>query len=120
MNIYLDDDSADHLLVRLLRVDGHDITTPACAGIAGSADPIHLLHAATDQRALLTSNHDDLLALHNLVVQTGGHHRGILVIRKDNDSRRDMTQRAIARAVRNFETAGVPAADGFHILNHWR
>jgi hypothetical protein len=120
MKLHLDDDTADRLLVRLLLGDGHDVTTPADANIAGAADPIHLLHAATEARALLTSNHGDFLALHNLVVQTGGHHEGILVVRKDNDPRRDMTQRMIVRAIRNLEVASVPLHDGFHILNHWR
>jgi hypothetical protein len=31
-----------------------------------------------------------------------------------------MNDRAIARAIGNLESAGVPIANELHILNHWR
>ena len=37
MRLYLDDDSADPRLIRLLRGDGHDVQTPADVGLAGSS-----------------------------------------------------------------------------------
>ncbi|MBW3598599.1 MAG: DUF5615 family PIN-like protein [Planctomycetes bacterium] len=120
MKLYLDDDMADRLLLRLLTSDGHDVIAPADAGLAGSSDPIHLLYAAGCDRPILTGNHEDFFDLHNLVIQTGGHHSGILVVRKDNDRRRDLTPRGIAPALRNLESAGIPLADAFHIVNHWR
>ena len=69
---------------------------------------------------MLTQNHDDFKLLHELVRLVGGHHPGMFVVRKDNDPTRDMSPKAIGRAIRNLATAGVPIADSFHILNHWR
>jgi hypothetical protein len=55
-----------------------------------------------------------------LVQATHGRHAGILVVRSDNDVRRDMKDRDIVRAIANLVAAGIPVANEFHILNHWR
>jgi hypothetical protein len=120
MRLYLDDDSIDAGLIRLLRRDGHDVQIPADVGLAGRSDPTHLAHAIRDQRALLTRNHKDFDDLHNLVLAANGHHNGILVVRYDNDPRNNMSSGDIARAIRNLENAGVPIADSYHELNHWQ
>ncbi len=121
MRLYIDDDSVDPGLIRMLRRDGHDVQVPADVGLAGSSDQAHLAHAIRDQRAILTKNHDDFEALHDLVVAAaGGHHCGILVIRYDNNPRNTMSLADIARAVRNLERAGVAFADSYHELNHWQ
>ena len=57
MRLYIDDDSVDPGLLRLLRRDGHDVQTPADVGRAGSSDQVHLAHAIRDRRALLTRNY---------------------------------------------------------------
>jgi hypothetical protein len=49
-----------------------------------------------------------------------GHHLGILVVRKDNDLRRDLKPAGIVRALTNLLAAGVPIVDNYHILNHYR
>lgn len=118
--LYLDDDSAQALLVRLLLADGHDVEVPAKAGIAGMKDPVHFMYAIRTGRILLTHNHDDFKLLHELVLLVSGHHPGILVVRRDNDPTRDLKPRGITRAVRNLVAAGVPIADHLTILNHWR
>jgi hypothetical protein len=120
MNLYLDDDSAKVYLVRLLRKAGHQVTTPADAGIPGVSDPRHLIHTVRQDLILLTRNHDDFEDLRLLVQATGGKHPGLLVVRADNDRSRDMKDRDIVRAVANLEQAGVPIVNEFHILNHWR
>jgi RNA polymerase sigma factor (sigma-70 family) len=58
--------------------------------------------------------------LHDLIMQAAGHHPGILVIRRDNDPKRDMTPRGIVQAIGNLIAAGVALQDQFTILNHWR
>ncbi len=120
MRLYLDDDSAAALLVRLLGNAGHDVLVPADVGLAGEDDAIHLTYAVKDDRVLLTGNHRDFLNLHNLVMHTGGHHPGILVVRRDNDPTRDLTPSGIVRAIRNVEAANIPVRDDYVILNHWR
>jgi hypothetical protein len=120
MRLYLDDDSAAALLARLLRQAGHDVEIPADARLTGEDDVVHLTYAVKEDRVFLTGNHRDSLNLHNLVMQVKGHHPGILVVRRDNDPRRELTPAGIVRAIRNFETANVPVADEYVILNHWR
>jgi predicted nuclease of predicted toxin-antitoxin system len=120
MKLYLDDDMAAPLLARLLRNAGHDVLVPADAGRSGDDDPVHFRHAAMNGRAIITGNHDDFENLHELVVDLGGHHSGVLAVRKDNDPNRDLKAAGIVRAVRNLLAANAPIADQFIILNHWR
>ncbi|MCZ6794451.1 MAG: DUF5615 family PIN-like protein [Planctomycetota bacterium] len=120
MRIYLDDDMASSLLTRLFRDAGHDVELPGETGTVGADDPVHLTHAMREGRAILTGNYGDFTALHDLVMAAGGHHYGILVVRRDNDARRDLTPRGIVRAVGNLQSSGVSIKDGLHILNHWR
>jgi hypothetical protein len=121
MRVYVDDDSVDAVLLRLLRRDGHDVQIPADVGLPGSSDQVHLAHAIRDLRAMLTRNYRDFEDLHDLVVSAAtGHHRGILAVRFDNNPRNNMSAGDIARAVGNLEKAGVPIADCYHELNHWQ
>lgn len=120
MRIYLDDDTAAPLLAVLLRNAGHDVQLPRDVGMAGSDDAVHLTHAIRDQRVCLTKNYGDFQNLHNLIMEAQGHHPGILLIREDNDPKRDLKPRDIVRAIANLLSAGVPVADGCQALNHWR
>jgi hypothetical protein len=120
MNLYLDDDSAAALLVTLLRQAGHDVQVPADVGLSGEKDPIHLAHAVGADRVFLSHNYRDFQLLHNLIMVCQGHHPGILVVRKDNDPRRDLNAAGIVRTIAKLVAAGVPIADEYHILNHWR
>ena len=49
-----------------------------------------------------------------------GHHRGILVVRRDNNPRRDLDEKGIVRAIGKLLAAGAQIQDHFHALNHWR
>jgi hypothetical protein len=120
MRLYLDDDSADPLLARLLRNAGHHVRLPAEIGHVGSHDAVHLKLAIREDRVLLSGNHDDFAFLHDLVLEARGHHPGILVVRRDNDPKRDLTPRGIVRAVGNLLSANFVMLDQLQILNHWR
>ena len=120
MRIYLDDDSAAPLLVRLLRQAGHDVQVPGDVRLTGEDDAVHLTYAAKDDRALLTGNHRDFLNLHNLIMQVKGHHPGIIVVRRDNDPKRDLSPSGIARAIRKLMASNITVRDEYIILNHWR
>lgn len=121
MRLYIDDDSVDPGLIRLLHRDGHDVRIPADVGMVGSSDQAHLAYAIRDQRTILTRNSGDFQDLHDLVVAAaGGHHCGILVVLYDDNPRNNMSLADTARAVRNLEHAGVPIADSYHELNHWQ
>ena len=55
-----------------------------------------------------------------LIMQAGGHHPGLLIVRRNNDPTRDLTPRGIVRAIANLLAASVPLPDKVHILTHWR
>lgn len=120
MRLYLDDDSASALLTRLLRQAGHDVRLPAEIGMSGENDAVHLTHAVLERRVLISRNHDDFEELHNLVMAVEGHHPGVLVVRKDNDPKRDLKIPGIVRAIAKLLATGVPVDDHFYVLNHWR
>jgi hypothetical protein len=120
MRLYLDDDSVARALIVTLRKAGHVVQIPADIGLMGEADPVHFLHAIREQRLLLSSNHDDFEDLHELVVYSGGSHPGVLIVRKDDDHRRDMTVNQIVRAIGNLLASSIPLQDSLTVLNHWR
>jgi len=120
MKMYLDDDSAAGLLARLLRQEGHDVQLPTDVRLSGEDDAVHLTHTAKEDRVLLTGNHRDFLKLHNLVIQVNGQHPSILVVRRDNDPKRDLSPAGVVRAIRKFLAANIPVRNEYVILNHWR
>jgi predicted nuclease of predicted toxin-antitoxin system len=120
MTLYLDDDTASPLLATLLRKAGHDVVLPSDVGMDGKPDPAHLKYAIHNARACLTKNYDDFLLLHELVLESRGSHPGILVVRQENNPVRDLTPKGIVAAVRKLESAGVPVANEYVVLNHWR
>ncbi len=120
MRLYRDDDSAGKLLVRTLRARGHDILTPTDTALVGAADAVHFRHALREGRVLLSRDYEDFKNLHDLVVESGGHHPGLLIVRRDNDPRRDMKAAGIARALENLMAAGMALPDQYVVLNHWR
>ena len=120
MNLYLDDDSSQALLVRLLRREGHTVITSMDAGMSGRKDAEHFAAAIQLVHVLLTHNHEDFDALHELIRISGGQHVGVFTVRRDNDKSKDMKPSDIVRAIRNLVAAAVPVADQLIVLNHWR
>jgi hypothetical protein len=43
-----------------------------------------------------------------------------LAVRQENNPARDLTVKGIVAAIRKLEAAGVPIANEYIILNHWR
>jgi hypothetical protein len=116
----MDDDSVGGLLVKLLRTAIHDVLFPTDIGTAGKKDPEHFIHAIRRSRVLFTRNYRDFELLSDLVLSAGGHHPGVLVVRRDNNRKRDMKPHDIVRAIGNLLKAGIPIEDGYHILNSYR
>jgi hypothetical protein len=86
-------------------------------GLAGEWDPVQLTFAIQQARIILTRNYCGFEDLHNLLQVAQGHHPGILVIRRDNDPKRNMSPKDIVRALSNLEAAGVPIGDQYLVLN---
>lgn len=120
MNLYIDDDSAEGVLVKLLRAAGHDVVVPKDIGFAGRDDSQHMQQAVAGSRVMLTKNYDDYQNLHDLILICGGHHPGILVVRQDNDKNRNMSPHGIVVAIANLIARSVPLPDSYHILNWYR
>jgi hypothetical protein len=120
MRLYVDDDLASPLLAQLLRRAGHDVRLPAELAMTGNHDADHLRQAVREGRVCLSCNYRDFEFLHLLVLETQGHHPGILIGRLDNNPRRDLKPRDIVRAIAKLETANVALTDQYIILNHWR
>jgi hypothetical protein len=118
--LYVDEDTADGILLKLLVKAGHDVVAPTGEGLSGTTDPRQLIHSIRTQRALLTHIYKDFKDLHDLIKASGGSHRGILVVRKDNDSTRDLTTRGIVNAIRKLEDSGQTIECEYQTLNHWR
>jgi predicted nuclease of predicted toxin-antitoxin system len=120
MNLYLDDNRIDARLHGLLRKAGHTVIRPADVRLSGSSDTKHLEHAVRNGLIILTADRLDFWELHELVLTSGGHHPGILLVRFDNDRSRDIRPHHIVRAIGKLERSGVPIADQVTVLNHWR
>jgi len=120
MRLYLDDDMASALLARLLRDAGNDVQLPLETEMSGASDPVHLAYCMGQGRCLLSGNHDDFLELHDLIMHADGHHPGILIVRRDNNPKRDLIPKGIVQTVQNLESSGVEIENHFHILNHWK
>ncbi len=120
MRLYLDDDVAARLLIQLSRQAGHDVWVPIENGTDGLSDVRHFVRAITDARVLLTLNYDDFNDLHLLLQTASGRHPGLIVIRKDNDSARDMSPRGIVNALRKLELTESVIENQYVILNYWR
>jgi hypothetical protein len=118
MNLYLDDNRVGAALINTLRRQGHTVVSPR--GLLGVSDARHLRHAVVQRLAMVTGDSDDFRALHELVVDAGGQHPGILLVHYDNDARRDMKAKHIARAIAKLEQAGLDLSNQVVILNHWR
>src|SRR5262249_8836550 len=97
-----------------------DVELTQGTGLSGEPDSVQLTHAISNARVLLSKNYRDFEYLHNLIAVARGHHLGILVVRQDNDPKRDLSPRDIVRAIAKLAATGIPVADSYHILNQWR
>ena len=120
MRVLIDENMSSRRLAVRLQSAGHDVVLATDVGLASVSDARVLTWAVAQDRPVLTRDHEDFADLHDLVMTVVGHHPGILVVRFDNDSRHNLTERAIATALENLESSGMAVADRIHVLNHWR
>jgi hypothetical protein len=120
MMLDLDEDIASSRLTQLLRQADHDVRLPIEAGLAGRRDAEHLRYCIGEGRSCLSRNYADFESLHHLVRDSGGHHPGILIVRRDNNPRRNLKPRDIVKALANLATAGISLADQYISLNAWK
>ena len=84
------DENFPRQAVTALRALGHDIQTATEAGLANRqvSDADVLVYASREQRAVLTLNRRDFIALHN----ASADHAGIVVCTQDPDTVRQARQ----------------------------
>jgi predicted nuclease of predicted toxin-antitoxin system len=111
MRLYLDEDLSSPRLAQTLRQAGHDVQTPADVGMRGESDAAQFAYGVRDSRVCFTRDYGDWEDLHDLVLAVQGHHPGILVLRQDNDPRRNLKPHEIVRAIRNIEAANYDLTD---------
>ncbi len=120
MKIYLDDNFTQRVFVALLRKAGHSIVRPSDANLAGASDARHLEHAIRAGLVVLSKDASDFNDLHKLVLTSGGSHPGVVLVRYDNDSTRDLTPKQVVSALGKLERSGLNLSGLAIILNHWR
>jgi hypothetical protein len=115
LRLLVDEDSQAKTLVRLLIEAGHDVLTAEAAGLNGLDDADVLAHAVRSQRALLTRNCGDFVALHS----DAPDHPGILAIYQNADPAKNLSYADIVRAIGNLAASGVPCAGEVLVVNAW-
>jgi predicted nuclease of predicted toxin-antitoxin system len=120
MRLLLDENLNDRRLVLRLRTQGHEPVLVSDVGLLSVSDARVFSCAIGQALPVLTRDFEDFTDLHDLIMASGGHHPGVLVIRFDNDPRHNLTDREISSAIHKLESSGVPIADRLHVLNQWQ
>lgn len=81
----------------------------------GQADSIVFDYARSKTCVLITYNCDDFQLLHEATTC----HPGILAIYRDANPAKNMSFKAIVRAIANLEATNVPLENQFIALNQW-
>jgi hypothetical protein len=89
------------------RAVGIDAISISELRMAGTADPDVFAHAVSDDRALLTENVADFVAIAAQHSSTGAHHPGLLIALSNRFSRRPSGRRTIVDAVSAHQAEGL-------------
>ena len=120
MEVYLDDDIDEDRLITTARGEQVRLISPRSLGLRGSHDAVHLKSAIDRRLAFMTRNYKDFPYLHDLILAANGHHFCVILVRKDNDRSRDMSQLQIVRALAKLKQSLSNLNDRLIILNQWR
>lgn len=115
LRLLIDEDTQDKILVTLLKQASHDVVTVNEVNLNGKIDSIVLDFARQENRIILTQNCDDYEALHDL----NSEHSGIIAIYNENNPLKNMSFKAIIKAIKNLESANFSLSNQFIALNHW-
>lgn len=116
LNLLLDEDSQDKILISLIKLADHNVTTIGEAGLNGTADDAVLAFARQQGRILITHNGKDFRELHKI----NPFHPGLSAIHQDGNPKNRMGYSDIVQAINNIDKAEIPIINQFIDLNHWR
>lgn len=77
LRLYIDEDSASHVLRSLLEQSGIDALSTQTAGMSGASDEAQLEYARVAGRVILSANRKDFARLHTHWMQAGRDHAEI-------------------------------------------
>lgn len=78
--LYIDENSMDHDVLRMLRANRIDVVTVEERGTRGRTDEYHLLAASAERRAVYSRDIKDFSRLHAVFMRAGRHHAGIILV----------------------------------------
>ena len=120
MRFLIDENMSSTVLASRLRAQGHHPVMAGDVGLLSMTDPRVFIYSIVQDLPVLTRDAEDFEDLHALVIASAGHHAGILIVRFDNDPRRNLTDRGLGTAITKLEASGVGIRDRIHVLNQWR
>ncbi len=120
MRFLIDEKLSSPRLASRLQAQGHDPVLASDVGLLAVTDARVLIFAIAQALPVLTRDSEDVEDLHDLVMAAVGHHAGILIVRFDNDTQHNLTDRRIAAGISKLESFGVPIGDRIHVVNQWR
>lgn len=91
-------------LAASLRAAGIDSVTIIELGMAGTSDPEVFAYAVADQRAVLTENVADFVAIAAQHSTTGAHHAGLLIALSNRFSRRPAGYGRLVAAIKAHQS----------------
>ena len=117
MRLLLDEDSGAHSLLNALRADGHDVerVVDVRALGTGASDAAVYAYAIADDRALITKNGADFIA-----IATGpgpATHPGVLIVHCSKDGS-SLPVETVVRAIANIARTYGTTASMFLDVNH--
>ena len=105
LQLLIDEDSQDKRLVKLLRDAGHNVVTVNELELMGQPDSVIFASARNSNRLILTFNCDDFQFLHE------GN--------QNADLSKNMSFKAIVKAIANLEASMISLTKQFISLNQW-
>jgi hypothetical protein len=116
IRLYLDEAALSRALAHNLRLRGIDVTTVAEEGRAGLADAEQLEFAASQGRAIYTSNISDFYHLHTEYLSQGRQHAGIIFLPQQRYSIGEQLRRLL-KLIRSKTAEAM--ANNIEFLSSW-
>lgn len=113
IKIYLDDNLDNDYLKNILRNFGFEVISPREIKMRHKKDEEHLKYAIINQALVLTKD-KGFKKLHNKI-----NHRGIIIIRQENNLKKDMKENKIVKALKNIEALKLKLENNLIYLNQF-
>ena len=111
------DEMLSRRIAEQLRTRGHDVAAvDEDPGLRGLSDTDLFAHAQRDERAVVTYNRDDFLAMDREYRDRGREHRGIVILHPRRFPQGSATIAALIAALAAFAGAGAPYPSFVHWL----